>query len=539
MNKSTLLKGLFLTALMAISVTACKQNNGGKKEDPDAIKLVEYDPFTGITNHRNMRINGEGAACEQYTEYSRVVENEDGTKSKQTKYVVDNVKALVIPVDFTDYTYELYGDTENDSREELRKIIFGTREETSWYSLKEYYKASSFGQCNITGDVGPWWHTNIKSTSLPKEDGKTSTAYARTCATDIRDYYREHADEINLADYDANKDGYVDALLMLYTAPIDTTGSLWWAFCWSLSNPYGKYTPDGGLEGVNRFFWASFNFFYEKEDGSYYSSAEIKNGTAKPDSHTIIHEFGHVLSLPDYYVTDYNTSDYSGLGGLDMMDYNVGDHNAYSKMMYGWINPRRVTGLNGSLTTTLKSTTTTGDTIIIPAKGYDNWNDTLLDQYIMIEFLTPEGVAELDGKTRLLGHYPLYYSKAGIRITHVDSRLGQFTSAGFSGYAWTTKPSDNQSYITIAADNTASRSCFKKFKLIEVLPATGKSMKTRTGNAGDDCLYQEGQTFGANGLFENYKLHDSAGEFTKDFGFTISIDKINGNESATITIKVA
>ena len=87
MNKSTLLKGLFLTALMAISVTACKQNNGGKKEDPDAIKLVEYDPFTGITNHRNMRINGEGAACEQYTEYSRVVENEDGTKSKQTKFL--------------------------------------------------------------------------------------------------------------------------------------------------------------------------------------------------------------------------------------------------------------------------------------------------------------------------------------------------------------------------------------------------------------------------------------------------------------------
>ena len=540
--KNSLIKGLFFTTLMALSVTSCIKGNTQPKEDPDALKLVEVDPYEAVTNHRNMRINGEGYACEQYTEYTRKVENEDGTFKTQRTYKIENVRALVVPVDFTDYTYEVYGETEDQSREELRKIMFGTREETAWYSLSEYYKSSSFGQCNVTGTVAPWWHTNISSKSLEdKITHKADTAYSRQCATDIRDYYREHADEINLADYDANQDGYVDALIMLYTAPITTTGELWWAFCWSIPGAYGKYTKDGGYEGVNRFFWAAFNFFYEKPDGNYYSSEEIKAGTAKADSHTIIHEFGHVLSLPDYYITDYSGTDYSGLGGLDMMDYNVGDHNAFSKMMYGWINPLRLTGTKGSITKEMRSTTTTGDTIIIPAMG--EWDNTLLSQYVMVEFLTPEGVAEQDGKTKLLGHYPLYYSKAGVRITLVDARLGKWvsTSSGiqFGGYTFMTKSDESNSYVSFAADNTASRSCYPKYKLIEVLPSNGKSMKYAGGNADDSFLYYEGQSFGANGIFENYMMHDNSGDFTKKFGFSISVDKINGNESATITIKVA
>lgn len=551
MKKNSLIRGIFLTALLALTITSCvkgKTNNSSEDStstsesetpDPDRLDLVQYDPYEGITNHRNMRINGEGAASEQYTEHTRTVTDEEGNPKKQRSYVIENVRALVIPVDFTDYPCDLYGETEDSSREELRKIMFGTREETAWYSLSEYYKSSSFGTCNVTGDVGPWWHTNIKSTSVPKNiESKPDTSYSRTCATDIRDYYRENADKINLADYDANQDGYVDALIMLYTAPITTTGELWWAFCWSIPGAYGKYTPDGGYEGVNRFFWAAFNFFYEKPDGSYYSSAEIKDGTAIADSHTIIHEFGHVLSLPDYYVTDYAGSDYSGLGGLDMMDHNIGDHNAFSKMMYGWINPLRLKGTKGSLTYNLKSTTTTGETIIIPAAGEENWDQTLLSQYIMIEFLTPEGVAELDGKVALLGHYPKYYSKAGVRITHVDARLGSWTySSEFAGFTYMTKPQESGYYISFACDNTASRSCFPKYKLLELLPANGKSMRYISGNANDDCLYYEGQSFGANGIFENYMMHDTAGGFTKRFGFSISVDKIVGNESATITIK--
>ena len=307
MKKMSLLGGVLCASLMALSVVGCS----GEK-----LSLLEVDPFSLSANHRNLRIKGMGYAGEQYTELERW-DKDPKTKEdvRKTTYVIQDVKALVVPVDFTDYPSSLFGNTEDDSREMLRKVMFGGPDETEWYSLSEYYKSSSFDQCHISGVVAPWWHTGVAASSIDK----TNTAYSKQVAVAIQDYYRDHKlvvgdKEYNLADFDANKDGFVDSIIMLYTAPITTTGEVWWAFCWSVGGAYGKYTKDGSLEGANRFFWASFNFLFEKGQQKYYSAEEIKNGTAKPDAHTMTHEYGHVLSLPDYYITDYNTSDYSGCG---------------------------------------------------------------------------------------------------------------------------------------------------------------------------------------------------------------------------------
>ena len=248
------------------------------------------------------------------------------------------------------------------------------------------------------------------------------------------------------------------------------------------------------------------------------------------------HEFGHVLSLPDYYITDYNTADFDGMGYLDMMDYNIGDHNAMSKSWYGWINPYYV---KGSTTATIRSTTKTGDTILIPIQG--EYKNTLMDQFIMIEFLTPEGVAQYDGEHPFAGNYPLYYSKAGIRVIHVDARLGVFnynTTKGeyqFTGFTSTTSKPGSNSYVSTACSNTATDSCFKDYKLLEILPRQGKSIKY-FGAATNDMLFQEGDVFGGNsGIWPNYKMHDVSGGKTVDLGFSFEITKINGNESAEIT----
>ena len=528
-----------MSCLMGLTVVGCD-----KKPKTD-MKAIEVDPYSLSANYRNLRINGNGYSGEQFTEHK----NAEGQKT----YVIENVKALVVPVDFTDYPSSLFGNTEDESRERVRKIMFGTEEELladytaeeldngvkPWYSLAGYYKSTSFGKCNISGTVAPWFHTGVEAASI----NKNNTSYAKDVAVRIQDYYRDSSHGINLADYDANKDGFIDSIIMLYTAPITTTGEVWWAFCWSVSGAWGKYTADGSLEGANRFFWASFNFFYEYYDADartikYHTTEEIKAGTVHPDAHTMIHEYGHVLSLPDYYVTDYNKSDYSALGGADMMDNNVGDHNAYSKILYGWINPRRIDGSFGSITLDINSTTKTGDTIIIPASG--EWNNTYLDQYVMIEFLTPDGVAVQDGLKEYLTIYPKYYSKAGIRITHVDSRMGVFTATNsayeFAGYTWTTSTSLERSYVTVAADNTSSDSCYPKYKQIEVLPRDGKSMKSHTRDVADDWLFLEGDEFGAEGCWNNFKLNGTDGTQEKEFGFKIHIDKIEGSEKATITI---
>ena len=545
MKKMTILKSVFFCTALTLTVSGCKSNN---------LEAIQVDPFTLTSNYRDVRVLGTGYPGEQFTKLERTIE-EDGVTKTQSTYVIQDVKALVVPVDFTDAPYSWYNDTEDGAREELRKVMFGGPDDMEWYSLAEYYKQSSFGTCNISGSVAPWWHTGISYKSLPDDDkdGKTDTGYASTLAVEIQNYYREHNDEINLADYDANQDGFVDTLIMIYTAPIDTTGSLWWAFCTHVSGAYGKYTPSGNREGMNTFFWASYRFLYERWNpkagqSAQYTSEEIKAGVDEdgnaihPDAHTMTHEYGHCLSLPDYYITDYNENDYGGLGGLDMMDYNVGDHNAYSKMCYGWINPRRIAGTKGKITLTMNSTTTTGDTIIIPAPN--GWNNTYMDQYLVVEFLTPEGVAKADGEQPYLGHYPLYYNKAGIRIIHVDSRLGvfQYSGAGeqagyhFAGYTPSVKTSLTQAYVGVAADNTATRSCYPKYKIAEVLPSDGKSIKTHGSKADTNCLYFEGASFGMDGVWEDFKMNGISGEKDRDFGFKIHVDKIDGNNSATITI---
>ncbi|MCR5505438.1 MAG: hypothetical protein K6F07_00365 [Bacilli bacterium] len=541
MKKSSILVSILLAG-MSISLVGC-----GKKSPYSDKNLVQIDPYQYETTYRSMRISGSGYTAEQYTEHK----NAEGKKA----FVIEDVRALVIPVDFTDYPASSLPKGEEGTKEQLQKVMFGSESEMPWYSLSRYYEASSFGQCKISGEVHDWYHVDMTAEAFAKAEG--GTAGSQTVINRIEEMYHkeyvaakivgdeEKMQKYDLTRFDANKDGYVDSVIMIYSAPIQTTGTLFWAFCWSVLGAWGQYSPE--REGTNRFFWASYWFFYDKvldkrtKEGYPYASAELRekiaNDEVEMDSHTMIHEYGHVLGMPDYYITDYNKTDFDGMGYLDMMDYNIGDHNAMSKAWYGWINPKYVVG---SVKTTLKSTTTTGDTIIIPIQG--KYNNTLMDQFIMIEFLTPEGVAYQDGVTRFKDGYPMYYSKAGIRVLHVDARLGSFnyvSSSGkwqFAGFTTSTNTAGDGNSVRTACDNTATDSCFPDYKLIEVLPSTGKSIKSY-GASNDDLLYYQGSSFGvAGGAWENYQMHDSAGGKTVPLGFSFTVDKINGNESVELTI---
>ena len=155
MKKLSLITGVVLSALMGLTVVGCGNKNNSSSSsddvDKDALAAVEVDPYSLTSNYRDLRIKGRGYAGEQFTEHSRLVDDNGVTKEEKT-YVVENVRALVVPVDFTDYPYSLYNDTEDGAREELRKVMFGTPEEMEWYSLAEYYKQSSFGKCNISAN---------------------------------------------------------------------------------------------------------------------------------------------------------------------------------------------------------------------------------------------------------------------------------------------------------------------------------------------------------------------------------------------------
>ena len=76
----------------------------------------------------------------------------------------------------------------------------------------------------------------------------------------------------------------------------------------------------------------------------------------------------------DYYDYEEGNGPDGGIGGGDMMDYNVGDHNAYSKMMLGWISPIVMTDTD---TITLSSFGSSGDAIFI----FKDYNGSFFSEY--------------------------------------------------------------------------------------------------------------------------------------------------------------
>lgn len=531
---SALLAGLSMFGVLL--TTSCNNSGGGITE------LERVNPFTFTSSLYGLSINGEGLKS---LPFSKLIEDETGRERR----AITNVRVLVVPVDFTDYPAESLPMGAQGTIDAIETIVFGEAEETGWNSLASYYESTSFGQCHVTGTVADWYHTNQTVKEFAKYNGG-STYATQGLVRDLQAIFPEDATEeggIGLDDFDSNNDYYVDALVMLYTCPPlvrDSLGKaidddLYWAFCWNWTGAAGNNIHTS----FYKFFWASIDTFFEggvyDDQGNWrnWTDEEIANGTAELDAHTLIHEFGHILGLPDYYT--YDNNDYHPLGMLDMMAHNVGDHNAFSKTLYGWTSPYVVTE---SCTVELQSTTTTGDFILIPVGG--DWKGNMTSQYLMLELLTPDGVAVLDGEYAYRGGaYPQYFNEIGIRAIHVDARMGLFTynsSSGqtsFSGYT-SNYNGGTSGYVTFAHSNTASQSAYSSCRLIEIVPATGNPISVDK-TATNDSLYQEGDKFGVKGgVWQNYMMNGSSGEQDTPLGFGFEVLKIDA-ETKTATIKIS
>lgn len=310
-----------------------------------------------------------------------------------------NVNVLVIPIGFNNSNY---GSNEA-VKEKLNCAFNGTKEETGWYSLKEYYMEASYGKLNITANILDIYNTDV---DYDLENADYDDAY---------DYFINsltfYDSIINYVDYDQNNDGYIDYVYLVYLAPYkkdDTQSKAWWAY----SNVYYGLGEFDNKE-PRHFMWTSIEFFNEPII-KIYDGDEIdeENSTyVNINCETIIHETGHALGLDDYY--DYELGGVKGgIGSFTMMDANQGDLDPYSKAILGWTNPTVVAGL--SLDVTISSFEATGDTIIISKYN----KETYFEEYYMIALYTPTGTNEL--KKDANKGLP---SKTGIMLWHINAKL--------------------------------------------------------------------------------------------------------------------
>lgn len=436
-------------------------------------------------------------------------------------------KLLVLPIAFTDSSDFINEEKKVEIKSQLEKAAFGSSEDVGWYSISSFYKTESYGQCEIKGEVADWYDCGYKYNQV--DDKATQTILNAA----INNWKVNNPTKIK--EYDTDGDGFLDGVIAIYGGP--NYGNIgdypphrenknMWAYTSWLTNDKNVESPNGGV-----FIWASYDFMY----------ADNTHGL-KIDTHTYIHEMGHVFGLDDYY--DYaHKGDWSG--AFSMQDYNVGGHDPYSLMALGWVNPY-VPTYNTSIT--IKPFESSGDVILISP---DFSSNSAFDEYLLIEMYSPTGTNERDSTYQYTGsNYPVGPTKTGIRIWHVDARLLKIKESSKRGKSVeyynivnTIDPEDgkyivgptNTTYVQGAETNSycSLASDLYDYKLLELIRRNDYKAGLVKNAISNDDLFKSGDSF----TVSQYSGYFEGGRFNNGsrVNWTIKVESLNDSQ-ATITI---
>ena len=445
--------------------------------------------------------------------------------------------ALIVPVWFTDSGN--YIRNKEGVREDIEKAYLGSNEDTGWRSVKTFYEEEGRGRYTFTGVVTNWFECSLPSSTFYNTE--TSYNLDEAIVSSAVNWYKKTYSVNDMKAFDADSNGYIDAVILIYGAPdYDALQNLnatnMWAYTsWLLKTSYRDYDNPG----PNAYMWASYDFMYGKGHVNNFRGYESGNTDhCNIDTHTYIHEFGHLLGLNDYY--DYSHQ-YSPSGGFSMQDHNVGSHDPYSLLTYGFIDPYVV---NDSTTITISDFQSSGDVVLLSNK--ENVNSPF-DEYILLELYTPTGLNEFDTLYKYGEKTPQGVDEVGIRVWHVDGRLVY----------------GNSSY-DLTADHITTNPFIEGYKVWNMMGNTYYSStlgETKGSPLGKDYMdynelqlirndvevtYKDENTFNSSFLFKQGDTF-SVNKFNKQFvnkyylndgslfSFNVEVTKIEDNK-ATLTI---
>ena len=455
---------------------------------------------------------------------------------------IGKANVLVIPVWFSDSDSYILEAKKELIREDIYTAYFGSEEETGWHSVKTYYEEESHGALTLEGTVSDWYVSEKASTYYANDVTVNRTI---SLVETVTDWYFTQNPSVSRTDYDEDGDGYLDGVMLIYGAPdqqalnklSDYKYDNLWAYCFWTQNSSAKNIAN---PGANAFFWASYDFMYGKNKASSRTGKTYNNGDTSHcniDTHTYIHEMGHMFGLDDYYDYSYQ---YNPAGGFSMQDSNVGGHDPFSSFALGWGKAYVPTE---TMTIDLRPFSETGEMILL-TPNYNEYNSPF-DEYLLLEYYTPTALNEFDTTYQYSGNYPQGSNDSGIRLWHVDARL--FYESGNS-FEFTTNPNDPIHELGEAFTNTNYESGnseiegylsplgdgyydFNKLQLIRNNTTTNYKVKT---DFNSNSLFKAGNSFNMN-TYKRQFVNSGKLNQNIDLGFTFTVDATS-SEYATITI---
>ncbi len=505
-------KGLWVLGAVAFFASGCAFSSFAYVPyTPGALVTASFSKDEKEGYYKAGAYSPVSSADESFTSYSDVYRDQFDNGSFNGHLNLPSTgeqKILVIPVDFVDYTAE--SNLPSNSLAMLEQSFFGSDAHSQFYSVASYFDKASYGRLHLGGKVTSWFRSASTNYAALKSISGTSkniptlrSIYSEAKIWYAATYPDDPIENYSFLDPKGNK---VPAIYFVYACPTADSStssnyrdSMLWAF--TINNP----APIS---------WSGFDLTYLKE--------------GKVDSHTYIHEMGHILGLKDYYdvngSTDFGAC--SPTGRMDMMDYSLGDESPYSKLILDWTRPYVPTA---SSVITLRPFNGSGDCLLIPASSL--WSGSPFDEYLLLCYYTPSYLNRVDSTLR--SEENRLFQKAGVVAYHVDSRLGYFANkTSPSGYLSSTIATKGFK-VDVANDNSSAVSgnlVDTSATLLQLLDqSSGSSKLIKNYVASDhiktlgedqlrDSLFYEGNSFRKT-TFLDFTFHNG---FTPNFSFQIS-----------------
>jgi M6 family metalloprotease-like protein len=293
-------------------------------------------------------------------------------------------------------------------------------------SLRNFYRRSSYGLLEIAGTT-LGWYTTPYSRSQVEQSTQGREALIREALLHF------DAQGHDFQQYDNDGDGAIDYLIVIWTGPHQGWAEFWWGYQTRYLN--SAFTVDGVR--LDTYSWQWENYDYP--------------GPFSPD--VVIHETGHALGLPDYYDYDDAVGPSGGVGDLDQMDGNWGDHNCYSKWVLGWLQPQAFNQDTHQLLLGASGEVPEAAVLMHGNPRQDPWGE-----YFMVQF-------------RRRAENDVNYPTDGLLVWHVDATLGP---GGYPLY-----------------DNS-----YTEHKLLRLMEADGLEEIERNQRADAGDFYTPGDAFG-------------------------------------------
>ena len=246
---------------------------------------------------------------------------------------------LVILVNFSDQTFEATHaemDSMHNGYNYSRDYSYQYNRETytihSEGSARQYFYDASFGQYNPKFDVVGPVTVSQKYSYYGANDSYGNDKHAEKMVYEACLLVDSLYPEIDFSLYDNNGDGEMDYVYVVYAGLGEADGG-----------PANTIWPHS--------YWLKYAGCNLTLDGvkiDKYACGNEKNAISKQHDGigTFVHEFGHVLGLPDLYGTTKSAT-HRTLGDWDVMDYgtynNDGNtpptYSAYERFFFGWLTP--------------------------------------------------------------------------------------------------------------------------------------------------------------------------------------------------------